>query len=199
MASMVLWEPPPPVQRIRNFAKKDSRTMSIARVRRKQETTAVWLGSKHHWPVVNNRWPPQRCATIASMFSTRISTAKHSLDGPILPTTLSKCSICESWLEIFCLKFFSQESLLPHCSPLFVTWKIGNEKRLRGCIGTFNAIPLHVGLRDYALSRFAFQPKTNSSLHSSTNICEPVHFETAVSSQSERRNSIGFMFVFRFC
>ncbi|KAH9511730.1 AMME chromosomal region protein 1-like [Dermatophagoides farinae] len=36
--------------------------------------------------------------------------------------------------------------------PLFVTWKIGNEKRLRGCIGTFTAIPLHNGLRDYALS-----------------------------------------------
>ncbi|KAH9425354.1 AMME chromosomal region protein 1-like, partial [Dermatophagoides pteronyssinus] len=36
--------------------------------------------------------------------------------------------------------------------PLFVTWKIGQDKRLRGCIGTFTAIPLHVGLRDYALS-----------------------------------------------
>ncbi|XP_017491106.1 PREDICTED: AMME syndrome candidate gene 1 protein-like, partial [Rhagoletis zephyria] len=36
--------------------------------------------------------------------------------------------------------------------PLFVTWKIGHDKRLRGCIGTFNAIPLHTGLRDYALS-----------------------------------------------
>ncbi|KAI2800340.1 AMME chromosomal region protein 1-like [Blomia tropicalis] len=36
--------------------------------------------------------------------------------------------------------------------PLFVTWKIGIDKRLRGCIGTFTAIPLHTGLKDYAIS-----------------------------------------------
>ncbi|XP_030370893.1 uncharacterized protein CG5902 [Scaptodrosophila lebanonensis] len=45
--------------------------------------------------------------------------------------------------------------------PLFVTWKIGRDKRLRGCIGTFSAMQLHNGLREYALtsafkdSRFA--------------------------------------------
>lgn len=45
--------------------------------------------------------------------------------------------------------------------PLFVTWKIGKEHRLRGCIGTFNAMQLHSGLREYAItsalkdSRFA--------------------------------------------
>lgn len=39
-------------------------------------------------------------------------------------------------------------------SPLFVTWKIGRDKRLRGCIGTFNSTGLHNGLREYALTRF---------------------------------------------
>ncbi|XP_053207437.1 nuclear protein AMMECR1-like [Panonychus citri] len=45
--------------------------------------------------------------------------------------------------------------------PLFVTWKIGSDKKLRGCIGTFNAMNLHLGLREYAVtsafkdSRFA--------------------------------------------
>ncbi|XP_039958693.1 uncharacterized protein CG5902 [Bactrocera neohumeralis] len=45
--------------------------------------------------------------------------------------------------------------------PLFVTWKTGRDKRLRGCIGTFSAMHLHNGLREYALtsalkdSRFA--------------------------------------------
>eukprot|EP00299_Pterocystis_sp_00344_P003983 c1478_g1_i2.p1 GENE.c1478_g1_i2~~c1478_g1_i2.p1 ORF type:complete len:160 (+),score=31.95 c1478_g1_i2:198-677(+) len=33
---------------------------------------------------------------------------------------------------------------------MFVTWKIGD--RLRGCIGTFSAVPLQSGLRDYALT-----------------------------------------------
>ncbi|KAF7991305.1 hypothetical protein HCN44_002867 [Aphidius gifuensis] len=34
--------------------------------------------------------------------------------------------------------------------PLFVTWTIGKDKRLRGCIGTFSAMHLHAGLREYA-------------------------------------------------
>ena len=44
---------------------------------------------------------------------------------------------------------------------MFVTWKIGRDKRLRGCIGTFSPMHLHAGLREYALtsalkdSRFA--------------------------------------------
>lgn len=43
-----------------------------------------------------------------------------------------------------------------HCvfySPLFVTWTIGKDMRLRGCIGTFNAMQLHAGLREYATTR----------------------------------------------
>lgn len=36
--------------------------------------------------------------------------------------------------------------------PLFVTWKIGRDKRLRGCIGTFTALQLHSGLREYAIT-----------------------------------------------
>jgi len=36
--------------------------------------------------------------------------------------------------------------------PLFVTWKIGRDQRLRGCIGTFNDMELHHGLREYAIT-----------------------------------------------
>ena len=36
--------------------------------------------------------------------------------------------------------------------PLFVTWTVGREKRLRGCIGTFNAMNLHSGLQEYAVT-----------------------------------------------
>lgn len=36
--------------------------------------------------------------------------------------------------------------------PLFVTWKIGKDRRLRGCIGTFSAMRLHSGLREYAIT-----------------------------------------------
>lgn len=36
--------------------------------------------------------------------------------------------------------------------PLFVTWMTGKSKRLRGCIGTFEAKNLHNGLREYAIT-----------------------------------------------
>ncbi|CAF0943376.1 unnamed protein product [Didymodactylos carnosus] len=36
--------------------------------------------------------------------------------------------------------------------PLFVTWLIGPEKKLRGCIGTFTPMNLLQGLREYALT-----------------------------------------------
>lgn len=36
--------------------------------------------------------------------------------------------------------------------PLFVTWKKGSHRRLRGCIGTFSQLHLHTGLRDYAIT-----------------------------------------------
>ncbi|XP_041502897.1 AMME syndrome candidate gene 1 protein [Microtus oregoni] len=52
--------------------------------------------------------------------------------------------------------------------PLFVTWKIGRDKRLRGCIGTFSAMNLHSGLREYtltsALKDSRFPPMTRDEL-----------------------------------
>ncbi|CAF0709648.1 unnamed protein product [Brachionus calyciflorus] len=36
--------------------------------------------------------------------------------------------------------------------PLFVTWYVGREQRLRGCIGTFSPLHLHDGLKEYALT-----------------------------------------------
>uniref|UniRef100_F1L9A8 AMMECR1 domain-containing protein n=1 Tax=Ascaris suum TaxID=6253 RepID=F1L9A8_ASCSU len=35
--------------------------------------------------------------------------------------------------------------------PLFVTWKKGYDRRLRGCIGTFSNLVLHKGLHEYAI------------------------------------------------
>uniref|UniRef100_A0A3Q3K1F5 AMMECR1 domain-containing protein n=1 Tax=Monopterus albus TaxID=43700 RepID=A0A3Q3K1F5_MONAL len=51
--------------------------------------------------------------------------------------------------------------------PLFVTWKIGRDKRLRGCIGTFSAMNLHSGLREYTLTALKdsrFPPMTRDEL-----------------------------------
>jgi AMME syndrome candidate gene 1 protein len=46
-------------------------------------------------------------------------------------------------------------------SPLFVTWNIlqkNGDRRLRGCIGTFEAQELDDGLRSYALTSYVFVP-----------------------------------------
>ena len=39
-----------------------------------------------------------------------------------------------------------------HKYPLFVTWKIGRERHLRGCIGTFSPKHLHQGLKEYTIN-----------------------------------------------
>ncbi|VDK18132.1 unnamed protein product [Anisakis simplex] len=49
-----------------------------------------------------------------------------------------------------------QAPKVPQCIPndkypLFVTWKKGYERRLRGCIGTFSNLVLHKGLHEYAI------------------------------------------------
>ncbi|XP_040580689.1 AMMECR1-like protein [Lepeophtheirus salmonis] len=36
--------------------------------------------------------------------------------------------------------------------PLFVTWTTGKDQKLRGCIGTFNEMELHSGLKEYAIT-----------------------------------------------
>ncbi|KAG8200659.1 hypothetical protein JTE90_022280 [Oedothorax gibbosus] len=66
--------------------------------------------------------------------------------------------------------------------PLFVTWKIGKDRKLRGCIGTFNSMNLATGLREYAVtSAFRdsrFSPITReefNKLHVSVSILR--HFE----------------------
>lgn len=69
----------------------------------------------------------------------------------------------------------------PTATPLFVTWNTVakangtrlSEKRLRGCIGTFEAQPLDRGLGQYALISYvqAIPPRRTSTSTTCTNIC----------------------------
>ncbi|KAK9505875.1 hypothetical protein O3M35_009847 [Rhynocoris fuscipes] len=66
--------------------------------------------------------------------------------------------------------------------PLFVTWETGRDRRLRGCIGTFNAINLHSGIREYAVTSALKDSRFNpisrdelTKLHVSVSILR--HFE----------------------
>ncbi|KAH9498535.1 AMME chromosomal region protein 1-like [Bulinus truncatus] len=69
--------------------------------------------------------------------------------------------------------------------PLFVTWQLGRERRLRGCIGTFSPTSLHSGLREYAITSAVkdsrFDPITKEEfpkLHCSVSLL--THFEEAM-------------------
>eukprot|EP00127_Corallochytrium_limacisporum_P005513 Clim_evm30s207 gene=Clim_evmTU30s207 len=52
---------------------------------------------------------------------------------------------------------------------LFVTWKKGRDRALRGCIGTFRPLPLHEGLKEYsitaALRDSRFRPVKAEEVH----------------------------------
>lgn len=72
-----------------------------------------------------------------------------SYQGPKLSKVRTMSFYCGIYLScVHCILIF-------FCcfSPLFVTWKIGHDHRLRGCIGTFTAMRLHKGLKEYTLSR----------------------------------------------
>ncbi|XP_055344320.1 nuclear protein AMMECR1-like [Paramacrobiotus metropolitanus] len=68
--------------------------------------------------------------------------------------------------------------------PLFVTWKAGRDQRLRGCIGTFTALHLHHGLREYAITSAVqdsrFSPITKEEFPKlSVSVSILTHFEPA--------------------
>ncbi|KAK0206207.1 AMMECR1 domain-containing protein [Desarmillaria ectypa] len=77
------------------------------------------------------------------------------------PADLSVCTALHcfhAFDALFCALTHSATPIAPEFPddkyPLFVTWNIrrpGRHPRLRGCIGNFEAMPLHDGLAEYAL------------------------------------------------
>ncbi|TGZ61620.1 hypothetical protein CRM22_007894 [Opisthorchis felineus] len=66
--------------------------------------------------------------------------------------------------------------------PLFVTWTHGKDENLRGCVGTFNALNIHHGLREYAITSAMrdsrFTPITEDEFpHLTCSVSLLLHFE----------------------
>ncbi|CAG8435444.1 9143_t:CDS:2 [Ambispora gerdemannii] len=65
---------------------------------------------------------------------------------------------CVYCFDVLVAEFEKRKHLEPEFEnmafPLFVTWNINNHDntRLRGCIGNFDALPLHSGLKEYAIT-----------------------------------------------
>ncbi|OQR76451.1 AMMECR1 protein-like [Tropilaelaps mercedesae] len=93
-------------------------------------------------------------------------------DSAVLPRTARK-EMCFYCFDVLVSHLNRQDSPPePHFTnesyPLFVTWQLGRERRLRGCIGTFTPLKLHGGLREYsltsALKDSRFEPITREEL-----------------------------------
>ena len=80
---------------------------------------------------------------------------KH-LEQPVHQHSVILPDMCYFCFDVLIAYLYNQEAgYIPAFTdapyPLFVTWKIGRDKKLRGCIGTFDSVPLHKGLRDYTI------------------------------------------------
>ncbi|XP_058817594.1 uncharacterized protein CG5902-like [Topomyia yanbarensis] len=101
-----------------------------------------------------------------------LTNGHTSDDAPSMANSMSEmCFYCFDVLyrELYNLEEPRRPSFTNDSYPLFVTWKIGKDKRLRGCIGTFTAMRLHSGLREYAISSALndsrFSPITRDEIH----------------------------------
>ncbi|KAI8990174.1 ammecr1 protein [Pilobolus umbonatus] len=98
--------------------------------------------------------------------------------------------LCNYCFDVLISYFESRTPLQPtfpnDSYPLFVTWHINNHgsSQLRGCIGNFHPMPLHEGLKKYALisalKDSRFPPIKKSEIpHLSCAVSLLTHFEKA--------------------
>ncbi|XP_052593227.1 nuclear protein AMMECR1 isoform X2 [Peromyscus californicus insignis] len=120
--------------------------------------------------------PPLSCgvgtllSTPAAATASSPSSSSSSPGSRKMVVSAEMCCFCFDVL--YCHLYGYQQPRTPRFTnepyPLFVTWKIGRDKRLRGCIGTFSAMNLHSGLREYtltsALKDSRFPPMTRDEL-----------------------------------
>ncbi|KAI5937112.1 nuclear protein AMMECR1 [Manis javanica] len=124
--------------------------------------------------------PPPSCGVgtllstpaAATSSSPSLSSAASSSSPGSRKMVVSAEMCCFCFDVLYCHLYGYQQPRTPRFTnepyPLFVTWKIGRDKRLRGCIGTFSAMNLHSGLREYtltsALKDSRFPPMTRDEL-----------------------------------
>ncbi|XP_075394718.1 nuclear protein AMMECR1 [Tenrec ecaudatus] len=124
--------------------------------------------------------PPPSCG-VGTLLSTPAAATSSSPSSSSAASSSSPGSrkmvvsaemCCFCFDVLYCHLYGYQQPRTPRFTnepyPLFVTWKIGRDKRLRGCIGTFSAMNLHSGLREYtltsALKDSRFPPMTRDEL-----------------------------------
>ncbi|KAH6569328.1 hypothetical protein BASA60_008248 [Batrachochytrium salamandrivorans] len=85
--------------------------------------------------------------------------------------------------------------------PLFVTWTVSKNDQLRGCIGNFSPMPLHSGLKEYALTSALqdtrFSPIQRSDLaHLTCGVSLLINFENGANWQDWKIGKHGIRIAF---
>jgi len=86
-----------------------------------------------------------------------LSHGRNGMMNGVTGLSIAKPEMCYFCFDVLYSHLFHLDaprvpSFINDMYPLFVTWKIGKDKKLRGCIGTFNEMQLHHGLREYAVT-----------------------------------------------
>ncbi|KAM5164277.1 AMMECR1-like protein isoform 2-T2 [Mantella aurantiaca] len=127
-------------------------------------------GSAQQPPAPHNCQPPED-KTVGPGALTPLSRPNGTISGREQLVVTAEMG-CYCFDVLYCHLHGFPQPRLPRFTndpyPLFVTWKAGRDKRLRGCIGTFSAMNLHSGLREYtltsALKDSRFPPLTREEL-----------------------------------
>lgn len=86
-----------------------------------------------------------------------LNNNEHPSPSNGIRNTIIRQEMCLFCFDVLHKQLFEMDAPAPPSTfsnkpyPLFVTWNLGKDQRLRGCIGTFKAVDLHGGLREYAL------------------------------------------------
>jgi hypothetical protein len=101
---------------------------------------------------------PAKPAAISRLLSPSSASSSSAASTPSGTSSASSAGTSVTSLGTALQK---EEGGLVEDHPLFVTWNTvtrTGDKRLRGCIGTFEPLDLDDGLRSYALTRYPFLP-----------------------------------------
>lgn len=95
----------------------------------------------------------QKLNNSASVACNGSSTTSNGLQNGTVACP-EMCFYCFEVLKSYlnCLEAPKTPNFCNDPFPIFVTWETAKDRRLRGCIGTFSAKNLHVGLQEYAVT-----------------------------------------------
>lgn len=121
-----------------------------------RQTEALW--KKYHASTTSpDADSPAKPAAVSRLLSPSSGSSSSAASTPSASTPSGTSSASSAGTSVTSLSTALQDEAAQGEHPLFVTWNTVSsrgEKRLRGCIGTFEALDLEDGLASYALTSY---------------------------------------------